>query len=139
MKKYLFVLLLIFVVLCSCSNKKNCIKEITIRKVDREIFTPVRISCDSFEQNLSNEFVEIKLTDKNILSKFENLIANLVVDSTSVYKSMDVRMQVDILYYDNKNSKLCISFYPREMAFNSNTIKFSQKTIVFLDSLISVK
>lgn len=103
------------------------IKSLTIKYVDFDIETPMRINCEDFEYKFKSSIHNVQVTDTLLLKTFFNIKKELKLDTTNYFA--DVRAKILIHYVNNTTDTLCVGslgiiYNDRAMYQSNDMIKF---------------
>ena len=139
MNKTIAVTALLLFILCgfTCKERqqqKNKIEKVTLRYVDLQIETPLRISCENFEDLFSSSYKTVIINDAKQLTKFEDFLSHCeVLDSV---KKIDVRVKALITYSYKKSSSLCMDKF-NNLLLDNKSINANENIVAFIKEHIS--
>lgn len=124
-------ILLISILMLSCSMKEKEVSWIRIKYVDFDILTFYAISCKDFEEYFKSEISSIKVYDKVKIKAFKKLYEKLEVEGNGYYP--DVRMIIEIKYDDKTQDIICMSMHGIEV--NNKPYKLTKEFFNFVNNL----
>jgi len=88
------------------SNSKDSIEQIQIIYEDFTTLSPLRISCDEFENVFSKSLKEKVIINKDTISKIKAFI-NKTKRQNKYAKNIDTRFKLILIYQSHKNDTIC--------------------------------
>ena len=117
--------LLIIFICCSCSKKEHNpnITKVEVHYVFLYTTTFTNVNCDKFYDYFSDSMDSMTITDKKVLSEFQEELHCLKL-ANSNFKSPDVRIKMKV-FYENYIEELCLDTFVIEK--NGKLYIFSDK------------
>jgi hypothetical protein len=125
------IVLITLVMLSYTYVKEEKALSVTIKYIDWEILTIIRVDCDQLE-SYKEHIRSFEITDKNELNIIENYVKNFQFIESEL--KPDVRIKLKICYR-NQVKFLCIG-KNQVIEFDKKIIKYNQEFVDYIKHLI---